>query len=114
MQTVLAQLPETALAGMVTGVGDVKFLAAGNYYAGQIRLDGSYEFEMLDEIDASNADTERADNEGVVVFQNRAIDVLKGSNVTRWSSIVMAGIVEPRAVATVLVSDADTNKVHLV
>lgn len=105
---------ETALAGMVTGVGDVKFLAAGNYYAGQIRLDGSYEFEMLDEIDASNADTERADNEGIVVFQNRAVDVLKGSNVTRWSSIVMAGIVEPRAVATVLVSDADTNKVHLV
>lgn len=105
---------ETALAGMVTGVGDVKFLAAGNYFAGQIRLDGSYEFEMLDEIDASNADTERADNEGIVVFQNRAVDVLKGSNVTRWSSIVMAGIVEPRAVATVLVSDADTNKVHLV
>ena len=105
---------ETALAGMVTGVGDVKFLAAGNYYAGQIRLDGSYEFEMLDEIDASNADTERADNEGIVVFQNRAVDVLKGTNVTRWSSIVMAGIVEPRAVATVLVSDADTNKVHLV
>lgn len=105
---------ETALAGMVTGVGDVKFLAAGNYFAGQIRLDGAYEFEMLDEIDASNADTERADNEGIVVFQNRAIDVMKGSNVTRWSSIVMAGIVEPRAVATVLVADADTNKVHLV
>lgn len=105
---------ETALAGLVTGVGDVKYLAAGNYFAGQIRLDGSYEFEMLDEIDASNADTERADNEGVVVFQNRAVDVMKGSNVTRWSSIVMAGIVEPRAVATVLVSDADTNKVHLV
>ena len=105
---------ETALAGLVTAVGDVKYLAAGNYFAGQIRLDGSYEFEMLDEIDASNADTERADNEGIVVFQNRAVDVMKGSNVTRWSSIVMAGIVEPRAVATVLVSDADTNKVHLV
>ena len=105
---------ETALAGMVTGVGDVKFLAAGNYFAGQIRLDGAYEFEMLDEIDASNADTERADNEGVVVFQNRAIDVLKGSNITRWSSVVMAGIVEPRAVATVLVAEADANKVHLV
>lgn len=105
---------ETALVGLVANAGDVKFLAAGNYFAAQIRLDGAYEFEMLDEIDASNADTERADNEGVVVFQNRAIDVLKGSNVTRWSSIVMAGIVEPRAVATVLVSDADTNKVHLV
>ena len=105
---------ETALAGMVTGVGDVKFLEAGNYFGGQIRVDGAYEFEMLDEIDASNADTERAENEGIIVFQNRAIDVLKGSNVTRWSSLVMAGIVEPRCVATVLVRDADTNKVHLV
>lgn len=105
---------EAALVALVANVGDVKFLASGNYFAGQIRLDGAYEFEMLDEIDASNADTERADNEGIVVFQNRAIDVLKGTNTTRWSSIVMAGIVEPRAVATVLVSDADTNKVHLV
>lgn len=105
---------ETALAGMVTGVGDVQFLEAGNWFGGQIRIDGAYEFEMLDEIDASNADTERADNEGIIVFQNRAIDVLKGSNVTRWSSLVMAGIVEPRCVATVLVKDADCNKVHLV
>ena len=105
---------ETALAGMVTGVGDVKFLEAGNWFGGQIRVDGAYEFEMLDEIDASNADTERADNEGVIVFQNRAIDVLAGSNITRWSALVMAGIVEPRCVATVLVKDADTNKVHLV
>lgn len=105
---------ETALAGMVSAVGDVKFLEAGNYFGGQIRVDGAYEFEMLDEIDASNADTERADNEGIIVFQNRAIDVLKGTNVTRWSSLVMAGIVEPRCVATVLVRDADCNKVHLV
>lgn len=105
---------ETALAGMVSAVGDVKFLEAGNWFGGQIRVDGAYEFEMLDEIDASNADTERADNEGIIVFQNRAIDVLKGTNVTRWSSLVMAGIVEPRCVATVLVKDADTNKVHLV
>ena len=105
---------ETALAGMVTGVGDVQFLEAGNWFGGQIRIDGAYEFEMLDEIDASNADTERADNEGIIVFQNRAIDVLKGTNVTRWSSLVMAGIVEPRCVATVLVKDADTNKVKLV
>ena len=104
----------TALVGKVAAAGDVISMEAGNYFAGQIRLDGAYEFEMLDEIDASNADTERADNEGVVVFQNRAVDVLKGSNVTRWSSIVMAGIVEPRAVATVLVKDADANKVHLV
>lgn len=104
----------TALVGKVANVGDVKSMEAGNYYAGQIRLDGSYEFEMLDEIDASNADTERADNEGVIVFQNRAVDVMKGSNVTRWSGITMAGIVEPRAVATVLVKDAVVNLVKTV
>ena len=104
----------TALVGKVANAGDVKSMEAGNYFAAQIRLDGSYEFETLDEIDASNADTERADNEGLNVFMNRAIDVMKGSNVTRWSSVVMAGIVEPRAVATVLVKDADVNKVHLV
>jgi len=104
----------TALVGKVANVGDVLSMEAGNYFAAQIRLDGSYEFETLDELDASNADTERAENEGLNVFQNRAIDVMKGSNVTRWSSVVMAGIVEPRAVATVLVKDADVNKVHLV
>lgn len=104
----------TALQGLVSSVGDVKFLEAGDYFSGQIRLDGAYEFEMLDEMDASNADTERADNEGVIVFQNRAVDVMKGTNKTRWTSIFMSGIVEPRAVATVLVKNADTNKVHLV
>lgn len=104
----------TALVGKVANAGDVKSMEAGNYFAAQIRLDGAYEFETLDELDASNADTERADNEGLNVFMNRAIDVMKGSNVTRWSSVVMAGIVEPRAVATVLVKDADVNKVHLV
>ena len=104
----------SALEGLVSSVGDVKFLEAGDYFSGQIRLDGAYEFEMLDEMDASNADTERADNEGVIVFQNRAVDVMKGTNKTRWTSIFMSGIVEPRAVATVLVKNADTNKVHLV
>jgi hypothetical protein len=104
----------TALNALVSAEGDVKTLEAGDYFAAQLRLDGSYEFEMLDEIDASNADTERADNEGVIVFQNRAVDVMKGTNDTRWTSICMAGIVEPRAVATILVKDADVNKVKVV
>lgn len=94
--------------------GAVQGLEAGKYFSGIVRLDGTMEFEMLDEIDASNADTERADNEGVIVFQNRAIDTIKGSNVTRWTSTVMAGIVEPRGVALVLVKDADVNKVKVV
>ena len=89
-------------------------LEAGKWYSGIVRLDGAMEMETLDEIDASNADTERADNEGIVVFQNRAIDTIKGSNVTRWTSTVMAGIVEPRAVSLVLVKDADVNKVKIV
>ena len=89
-------------------------LDAGKYYSGLVRLDGAMEFETLDEIDASNADTERADNEGIVVFQNRAIDTIKGSNVTRWTTTTMAGIVEPRAVALILVKDADVNKVKIV
>ena len=89
-------------------------LEAGKYFSGLVRLDGAMEFETLDEIDASNADTERADNEGIVVFQNRAIDTIKGSNVTRWTTTTMAGIVEPRAVALVLVKDADVNKVKIV
>lgn len=94
--------------------GAVIGLEAGKYFSGLVRLDGAMEFETLDEIDASNADTERADNEGIVVFQNRAIDTIKGSNVTRWTTTTMAGIVEPRAVALVLVKDADVNKVKIV
>ena len=97
-----------------SATGAIKSMEAGNYFSGIVRLDGTMEFEMLDEIDASNADTERADNEGVVVFQNRAIDTIKGSNVTRWTSTTMAGIVEPRGVALVLVKDADVNKVKIV
>ena len=104
-----------ARSAIATAIGNgVKSLEAGQYFAGQIRLDGSYEFEMLDELDASNADTERADNEGFIVFQNRAVDVMKGTNDTRWTSISMNGIVEPRAVATVLVKDSVTNLVKVV
>ena len=104
----------TALAGKVTAAGDVKFLEAGDYFSGIVRLDGVMEFETLDEIDASNADTEMATNEGITVFQNRAIDVLKGQNITRWTDTYMAGIVEPRGAALILVKDADVNKVKVV
>ena len=104
----------TALNGKVTNAGDVKFLEAGNYFSGIVRLDGVMEFETLDEIDASNADTEMATNEGITVFKNRAIDVLKGQNITRWTDTYMAGIVEPRGAALVLVKDADVNKVKVV
>lgn len=104
----------TAFNGLVTSADDVLSLEAGKYFSGIVRLDGTMEFETLDEIDASNADTEKAENEGITVFQNRAIDTIKGSNITRWTSTTMAGIVEPRGVALVLVKDADVNKVKVV
>ena len=96
------------------GSAGLKFLEAGDYFSGIVRLDGAMEFETLDKIDASNADTEMATNEGITVFQNRAIDVLKGQNITRWTDTYMAGIVEPRACALILVKDADVNKVKVV
>jgi len=92
---------------------NLKFVPAGQYFGGFIRLAGTEEFETLSEIDASNADTKMASNEGLNVFENRAIDVIKGSNVTRWSVSSVSGIVEPRGVTYVLVADKAVNQVTL-
>lgn len=107
---------KSAAITALNALDKIYMLPEGNYFTGLFRLDGVEEFECLDEIDASNADTERADNEGLIVFQNRAIDVIKGSNVTRWSCSPIAGIVDPRGAALVLVKDvSDTvNPVTLV
>ena len=88
---------------------DIKVLPAGEYFGGFVRLDGTEEFETLNEIDASNADTKMASNEGLNVFENRAVDVIKGSNITRWTVNSIGGIVEPRGVAFVLVKDQAVN-----
>jgi hypothetical protein len=87
----------------------IKYLPKGDYFGGFVRLDGTMEFETLAEIDASNADTKMASNEGLNVFENRAIDVIKGSNVTRWTVNSIGGIVEPRGVSYVLVKDQAVN-----
>lgn len=87
----------------------IKVLPAGDYFGGFVRLDGVEEFETLNEIDASNADTKMASNEGLNVFENRAVDVIKGTNVTRWTVNSIGGIVEPRGVAFVLVKDQAQN-----
>lgn len=104
----------SAFNSFVSEAGKVKFMEAGDYFGAVARLDGAEEFETLDTIDASNADTERATNEGLNVFQNRGVDVLAGSNVTRWSTTYLAGIVEPRAVSYILVKDAAVNLVKVV
>lgn len=91
----------------------IKVLPAGDYFGGFVRLEGTEEFETLAEIDASNADTKMASNEGLNVFENRAVDVIKGTNVTRWTVNSIGGIVEPRGVAFVLVADKAINQVFL-
>lgn len=88
---------------------NIKVLEAGDYFGGFVRLDGTEEFETLNEIDASNADTKMASNEGLNVFENRAVDVIKGTNVTRWTVNSIGGIIEPRGVAFVLVKDQAQN-----
>lgn len=87
----------------------IKVLPAGEYFGGFVRLDGTEEFETLNEIDASNANTKLASNEGLNVFENRAVDVIKGTNVTRWTVNSIGGIIEPRGVAFVLVKDQAVN-----
>lgn len=87
----------------------IKVLPAGEYFGGFVRLDGTEEFETLNEIDASNAETKMASNEGLNVFENRAVDVIKGTNVTRWTVNSIGGIIEPRGVAFVLVKDQAVN-----
>lgn len=76
---------------------------AGDYFAGIIRVDGAMEFDTLDKIDISNAESKVGSVNGVTVHENRAIDAIKGENITRWDCVTVAGIVDSRAAAYVLV-----------
>lgn len=100
---------EAAAITAFNALTDIKTLPVGDYFGGFVRLDGAMEHETLDEIDASNADTKKSTNEGLTMFENRAIDVIKGSNITRWTINDIAGIVDPRAVTFVLVKDQAQN-----
>lgn len=88
-------------------------IAAGMYFTGILRLNGAMEFDTLKKLDWSNADASSDDIEGVKVHEGRAVDVITGSNKTRWTVASLAGIVEPRACAYVCVKDATVNVVAL-
>lgn len=90
---------------------DLSLLPVGDYFGGFVRIDGAMEFETVDQLDASNADTKKETVEGLTVIENRAVDVMKGTNMTRWTVVSMSGIVDPREVAYVLVKDLVTNVV---
>lgn len=91
----------------------VNTLTAGNYFVGIFRVDGAMEFDTLDKLDWSNADESSDSVEGIKVLQGRAVDVVKGSNKTRWAVASLAGIVEPRACTLVLVKDSTANLVAM-
>lgn len=91
----------------------VNSIEAGQYFTGIIRLDGAMEFDTLKKLDWSNAESTSDPVEGVTVHEGRAVDVITGSNKTRWTVASIAGIVEPRAVAYVCVKDATANFVAM-
>lgn len=76
---------------------------AGDYFTGLVRIYGAMEFDTLDKLDTSNAETKVASINGVTVHENRAIDNIKGQNITRWDCVALAGIVEDRGVAYIMV-----------
>lgn len=87
----------------------VNSIEAGQYFTGIIRLDGAMEFDTLKKLDWSNAESTSDPVEGVTVHEGRAVDVITGSNKTRWTVASLAGIIEPRAVAYICVKDATAN-----
>lgn len=88
-------------------------VSEGLYYTALVRLDGSMEFDTLKKQDWSNADLTSSGLEGITVHTARAVDVVAGTNKTRWCVAALAGIVEPRAVSYVCIKDSTPNKVTL-
>lgn len=76
---------------------------AGTYFAGVLRLDGSYEAEWLNHLDASNSETKYGQVNGITCVENRVFDPMKMTNLTRWDVVKLAGVVESRGVAYVLI-----------
>lgn len=75
----------------------------GIYYMGIVRANGAFEFETLDKLDAAGADYEKVAVEGLNVHKNSLVDIEKMTNYTRFDLPVLAGTVEPRAVAMFLI-----------
>lgn len=83
-------------------------IAAGTYYMGIIRTEGAQEFDTFKNLDWSNADQTSESIEGIYVHEGRVVDILKGTNTTRWTVASVSQCIEPRCAALVLVKDAAT------
>lgn len=96
----IAKEDGTSFANLGEIAGAITIPDAGKYYTGIVRADGAMEFECLDKLDAAGADYEKSPNvAGLVVHQNRIVDLKAMTNDTRWDIVTLAGTIEPRAVA---------------
>ena len=85
----------------------------GVYFTGIFRVNGSFEFDTLPELDWSNADSRVSAPNGITMHEARAVDVLAGTNKTRWAIAAVAGIVDPRGCTYVCIKDATANLVSM-
>lgn len=94
----IAKEDGTSFAAVSAVTGNTDTAAEGKYFTGIIRADGAYEFETLDKLDAAGAEYEKTpDVEGLIVHQNRLVDLRNMTDDTRWDIVTLAGCVEPRA-----------------
>lgn len=82
---------------------DITIPAAGVYFGGLIRANGAFEFETLDKLDAEGADYEKGSVDGVTIHKNKLVELGPMTNMTRFDIVDLAGVVEPRACAYVLI-----------
>lgn len=85
----------------------------GTYFTGIIRLNGAFEADTIKDLDWSNADERVSTPNGIVMHTARAVDVMKGTNTTRYTIAGVWGITDCRAVTYVCIKDATSNVVSL-
>lgn len=88
-------------------------IKAGTYFTGIIRLNGAFEADTIKDLDWSNADERVSTPNGITMHTARAVDVMKGTNTTRYTIAGVWGITDPRAVTYVCIKDATANVVSL-
>lgn len=76
---------------------------AGTYFAAIMRANGAYNFQTLDEIDIATPESKKGAVQGITVFQNRLTDLDNFETGTRFDTFTLAGTVEKRAQALILV-----------
>lgn len=95
-----SKIATSALAGK-----SVTCPPADTYHCGIVRAEGSYEFDTLDQMDFNDDKSKVTSINGVTMHENRDCDKIAGVNINRWDIVAVAGTVEPRVQAMVLVAD---------